>query len=101
MLPSATVGTLELRSLVEPIRRIISRLKGHYLKAEAVDVEFSEKLVEVAQVNSRGEREHFYVPYDKLVIGVGESIHSFCCCLIYETLTFLRLGDECTWREGS
>ncbi|KAI9779452.1 MAG: hypothetical protein M1816_003504 [Peltula sp. TS41687] len=71
MLPSATVGTLELRSLVEPVRRIISRLKGHYLKAEAVDVEFSDKLVEVAQINSRGEKEHFYVPYDKLVIGVG------------------------------
>lgn len=79
MLPSATVGTLELRSLVEPIRRIISSLKGHYLKAEAVDIEFSEKLVEVAQINSLGEKEHFYLPYDKLVIGVGEpaSIPSF------------------------
>lgn len=71
MLPSATVGTLELRSLVEPVRRIISRLKGHYLQAEAVDVEFSDKLVEASQINSRGEKEHFYVPYDKLVIGVG------------------------------
>lgn len=39
MLPSATVGTLELRSLVEPVRRIISRVKGHFLKAAAVDVE--------------------------------------------------------------
>jgi len=39
MLPSATVGTLELRSLVEPVRRIISRVKGHFLKATAEDVE--------------------------------------------------------------
>ena len=72
MLPSATVGTLELRSLAEPIRRIIARLHGHYLKAEAVDIEFSEKLVEVSQVNSQGENEQFYVPYDKLVIAVGK-----------------------------
>lgn len=74
MLPSATVGTLELRSLVEPIRRIVSRAKGHFLKAEAVDVELSEKLLEVTQTNARGEECHFYLPYDKLVLGVGQWI---------------------------
>lgn len=72
MLPSATVGTLELRSLVEPIRRIVQRVKGHFLRAEAVDVELSERLVEVKQVDASGEEQHFYLPYDKLVIGVGE-----------------------------
>ena len=72
MLPSATVGTIELRSLVEPIRRVVSRLRGHFLKAEARDVDFSEKLVELAVVNSRGEKENFYLPYDKLVVGVGK-----------------------------
>ena len=71
MLPSATVGTLELRSLVEPIRRIVSRVGGHFLKANAVDVEFSEKLVEVAQVDPNGVEQRFYLPYDKLVVGVG------------------------------
>ena len=71
MLPSATVGTLELRSLVEPVRRIVQRVRGHFLKAEAEDVEFSEKLLEVSQVDARGEKRHFYLPYDKLVIGVG------------------------------
>lgn len=71
MLPSATVGTLELRSLVEPIRRIVSRVKGHFLKAEAVDVELSEKLLEVSQTNAQGEECHFYLPYDKLILGVG------------------------------
>lgn len=74
MLPSATVGTLELRSLVEPIRRIVSRAKGHFLKAEAVDVELSEKLLEVSQTNAQGEKCHFYLPYDKLVLGVGRWI---------------------------
>lgn len=72
MLPSATVGTLELRSLVEPIRRIVQRAKGHFLKAEAVDVELSEKLLEVAQTDANGEISRFYLPYDKLVLGVGE-----------------------------
>ncbi|KAH0044053.1 FAD/NAD(P)-binding domain-containing protein, partial [Aureobasidium melanogenum] len=71
MLPSATVGTLELRSLVEPVRRIVSRVKGHFLKASAEDVDFSNKLVEVSATNPDGTKQNFYLPYDKLIIGVG------------------------------
>jgi NADH dehydrogenase len=71
MLPAATVGTLEVRSLIEPIRRIVGRVNGHFLKASAEDVEFSEKLVEISQVTRDGEKRNFYLPYDKLVIGVG------------------------------
>ncbi|PLN79577.1 putative NADH-ubiquinone oxidoreductase 64 kDa subunit [Aspergillus taichungensis] len=71
MLPSATVGTLGLRSLVEPVRRIVQRVRGHFLKGEAVDVDFSEKLVEVSRTDTDGKPRNFYVPYDKLVIGVG------------------------------
>lgn len=76
LLPSATVGTVEIRSLVEPIRRIVRSAKGHFLKASAVDVEFSEKLVEVSQKMPDGEVRNFYVPYDKLVIAVGGLILS-------------------------
>ncbi|KAF7560356.1 hypothetical protein G7046_g3792 [Stylonectria norvegica] len=71
MLPSATVGTLELRSLVEPIRRILSRVHGHFIRARAEDVDFSHKMVEVSQLDSQGNEARFYVPYDKLVIAVG------------------------------
>lgn len=73
MLPSATVGTLELRSLAEPVRRIVQRVRGHFLRAEAVEVEFSERLLEVSQTDATGEKRHFYLPYDKLVIGVGKA----------------------------
>ena len=71
MLPSATVGTLELRSLVEPVRKIVKRVKGHFLKAGATDVNFEEKLVELESIGPNGEKQSFYLPYDKLVIGVG------------------------------
>ncbi|KAL2364141.1 hypothetical protein RJZ56_002902 [Blastomyces dermatitidis] len=73
MLPSATVGTLGLRSLVEPVRTIVQRVRGHFLRAQAVDVDFSEKLVEVSQLDSNGQERRFYLPYDKLVIGVGST----------------------------
>ena len=71
MLPSATVGTLELRSLVEPVRRIVRRVRGHFLKAKAEDVLFSEKLIECSSIGADGQEQRFYVPYDKLVVGVG------------------------------
>ncbi|KAI0996687.1 hypothetical protein K3495_g11497 [Podosphaera aphanis] len=73
MLPSATVGTLEFRSLVEPIRRIVSKVRGHFIRARAEDVIFSEKLVEISQKNNDGEEVRLYLPYDKLVIGVGST----------------------------
>ncbi|KAL8653759.1 MAG: hypothetical protein Q9210_001911 [Variospora velana] len=76
MLPSATVGTLELRSLVEPIRRIVQNVKGHFLRAEAVDVELSERLLEVTQTDANGVKQNFYLPYDKLVIGVGSTTNA-------------------------
>lgn len=71
MLPSATVGTLEMKSLAEPIRRIISRVRGHFIRGKAEDVCFSDRLVEVSQVDASGKEVRFYVPYDKLVISVG------------------------------
>lgn len=71
MLPSATVGTLEIRSLVEPVRRIVARVYGHFLKGQAEDVDFSAKLVEVSSVGPDGQKQHYYLPYDKLVVGVG------------------------------
>lgn len=71
MLPSATVGTLGLRSLVEPIRRVLLGVGGHFLRARAEDVDFSSRLVEVSQADCFGHERRFYVPYDKLVIAVG------------------------------
>ncbi|GAA6062318.1 hypothetical protein JCM10212_006870 [Sporobolomyces blumeae] len=68
LLPSATVGTVEVRSLVEPLRKIIARVSGHFLQGKAVDVDFSERLLEI---QGNGKDENFYLPYDKLVIACG------------------------------
>ena len=73
LLPCATVGTLELRSLIEPVRKIVASIKAHFLQAKAESVDFSAKLVEVSQTLPSGEVRNFYIPYDKLVIAVGTS----------------------------
>ncbi|KAF9812931.1 hypothetical protein IEO21_05886 [Rhodonia placenta] len=73
LLPSAAVGTVQVRSLVEPLRKLLARLRGHLLNASAVDLVMSERLLEVETVRSDGTKERIYVPYDKLVIAVGST----------------------------
>ncbi|ONH67376.1 External alternative NAD(P)H-ubiquinone oxidoreductase B1, mitochondrial [Cyberlindnera fabianii] len=74
LLPSAATGTLEVKTLIESIRKIVNSLNGHYLEAYADKVEFSDKLVRVHQVDKlTGEKQEFYVPYDKLVVAVGSN----------------------------
>ncbi|KAM0750316.1 nucleotide-binding domain-containing protein, partial [Meredithblackwellia eburnea MCA 4105] len=72
LLPSATVGTVEVRSLVEPLRKIIARVSGHFIQAKAVDIDMSQRLLEVSSPTSS---ENFYIPYDRLIIACG-SINS-------------------------
>nr|ODN86152.1 NADH dehydrogenase [Cryptococcus depauperatus CBS 7841] len=74
LLPSACVGTVEPRSLVEPIRKLIARVRGHYLMGSAVDLDMTERLVEVEVPKDDGTgKTRCYVPYDKLVIAVGST----------------------------
>ncbi|KIM22237.1 hypothetical protein M408DRAFT_28872 [Serendipita vermifera MAFF 305830] len=71
LLPSAAVGTVQVRSLVEPLRKIIARVRGHFLNGYAVDLIMGEQLLEVETVQTDGSRKRLYVPYDKLIIAVG------------------------------
>ncbi|KAJ3567954.1 hypothetical protein NP233_g6035 [Leucocoprinus birnbaumii] len=72
LLPSAAVGTVQVRSLIEPIRKIIARLRGHFVQGKAVDVDMKGRLLEV-EISTDGRREHVYIPYDRLVVAVGST----------------------------
>jgi NADH dehydrogenase len=61
LLIAAAVGTVQVRSLIEPIRKIIARLRGHYIQGKATDISMNERLLEIETV-SDGRREHFYLP---------------------------------------
>ncbi|KAF8643820.1 hypothetical protein AX16_008838 [Volvariella volvacea WC 439] len=73
LLPSAAVGTVQLRSLIEPIRKLIARLRGHFVHGKAVDLVMKERLIEVESTAPDGTKSNFYIPYDKLVIAVGST----------------------------
>lgn len=77
---AAAVGTVQVRSLVEPLRKIVARLRGHVLCAkvcrkmniqgvvslsffvQAVDLVMAERLVEVEVINPDGVKQNIYVP---------------------------------------
>jgi hypothetical protein len=59
---AAAVGTVQVRSLIEPVRKIIARLHGHYIHGGAVDVDMSHRLLEVAAFMPTGETVHVYIP---------------------------------------
>ncbi|KAF8136480.1 hypothetical protein EV363DRAFT_1543830, partial [Boletus edulis] len=71
LLPSAAVGTVQVRSLVEPMRKIIARLRGQMICGKATDLVMSQRLLEVETVGPDGNVQKIYVPYDKLIIAVG------------------------------
>lgn len=74
LLPSACVGTVESRSLVEPIRKIIARVRGHYLMGSAMDLDMAERLVEVEVPSDQGEgTKRCYVPCKRDIGRLGES----------------------------
>jgi NADH dehydrogenase len=60
---AAAVGTVQVRSLVEPLRKIIARLRGHFVVAKAVDLVMSERLLELETLTSTGESQRVYLPY--------------------------------------
>ncbi|KAL5511768.1 hypothetical protein ACEPAH_4986 [Sanghuangporus vaninii] len=73
LLPSAAVGTVQVRSLIEPLRKIIARLRGHYICGKAIDLVMGERLLEVETPGPDAEKHNIYVPYDKLVIAIGST----------------------------
>lgn len=60
---AAAVGTVQVRSLVEPIRKIIARLRGHFVQGHAVDLVMSERLLEVQTTSTDGTKSSVYLPY--------------------------------------
>ncbi|RKP25509.1 pyridine nucleotide-disulfide oxidoreductase-domain-containing protein [Syncephalis pseudoplumigaleata] len=72
LLPSATVGTIELRSLIEPMRRMLKRIDGRFIECEASDIDFDRCTVRIQDKSGHTAD----LPYDKLVIAVGSTTHN-------------------------
>merc|ERR1711991_94060 len=92
LLPSATVGTVENRSLVESIHAIsYKRFRENpltFYEARCEEVDFKNKKI-ICNDDSGVSAGTFEVDYDKLVIAIGstnntfgiENVEKYCCFL--------------------
>lgn len=98
LLASTCVGTLEFRSVSEPVRRIQPALSiapdSYYFLARctAIDTDNHEVHCEAVlhETQGKGGGEKFSVAYDKLVIGTGAEAMTFGIDGVYEHAIFLR-----------
>ncbi|KAL4425486.1 hypothetical protein ABPG75_009502 [Micractinium tetrahymenae] len=77
MLPSTAAGTIEFRSLLEPVRVANPFLR--YVEASCDKVDVNNKIIYCTSQNAYedGFRPKFEVPYDLLVVAVGEQPATF------------------------
>lgn len=100
LLPSATVGTVEMSSLVEPVRKILHKFKhtqynALYLQAEAMSIDKSSNIDNQRTVLCKSQDgSQFYVPFDKLVIAVGGRSSTFGVPGVQEHCEFLKTAHD-------
>ncbi|KXZ46316.1 hypothetical protein GPECTOR_45g186 [Gonium pectorale] len=90
MLPSTAVGTVEFRSLLEPIRT--SNPCVTYLEAECEELDPQGKLAVCTPKFSftDGRRPQFEVQYDKAVVAIGEQPATFGVPGVRENCFFMK-----------
>ncbi|XP_058089988.1 external alternative NAD(P)H-ubiquinone oxidoreductase B1, mitochondrial-like isoform X2 [Magnolia sinica] len=94
LLPSVTCGTVEARSVVEPIRNIIRKKNGEiqFWEAECIKIDAANKRVHCRSNDStivKG-KEEFLVDYDYLVIAIGAQVNTFNTPGVMEHCHFLK-----------
>ena len=89
LLPSAAVGTVELRSILEPVRR--RRPWVELIEASAEAIDFAARRV---TCRAAVTGEEFPVEYDRLVIGVGAAVGDYGIPGVAEHALFLKTATD-------
>jgi NADH:ubiquinone reductase (non-electrogenic) len=84
LLPSTTVGTIEFRSIIEPIRHV---KKAQYYQAHCSKIDTAANRIYCEDVDTK---KTFELDYDILVISVGEVTNSYNIEGVAEHSYFLR-----------
>uniref|UniRef100_A0AC34F3K7 FAD/NAD(P)-binding domain-containing protein n=1 Tax=Panagrolaimus sp. ES5 TaxID=591445 RepID=A0AC34F3K7_9BILA len=88
LLTSTTVGTLEFRSIIEPVRNTGFRDPHDFHIAEAISCDFEKRIVKCQNVLDKTITSE--ISYDKLVVGVGALPNSFNVPGVHEHAFFLK-----------
>ncbi|OEL22002.1 External alternative NAD(P)H-ubiquinone oxidoreductase B3, mitochondrial [Dichanthelium oligosanthes] len=98
LLPSVTCGTVEARSIVEPVRNIVRKRNGtfRFWEAECFKIDPTNKKVHCrsdvgTNIDGNGE---FVVDYDYLIVGVGARPNTFNTPGVTENCHFLKEVED-------
>ncbi|KAL6542871.1 External alternative NAD(P)H-ubiquinone oxidoreductase B2, mitochondrial [Orobanche hederae] len=98
LLPSVTCGTVEARSIVEPIRNIVRKknVDIQYWEAECFKIDAENKKVYCQSHLAGGgnAKEEIIVDYDYLVISVGARANTFNIPGVAENCHFLKEVED-------
>ncbi|XP_059437842.1 external alternative NAD(P)H-ubiquinone oxidoreductase B2, mitochondrial-like [Corylus avellana] len=98
LLPSVTCGTVEARSIVEPIRNIVRKKNVDVRFSEAecykIDAENKKIYCRSAQDQNLNGIEEFVVDYDYLVIAIGARVNTFNTPGVEENCHFLKEVED-------
>ena len=93
LLPSCTTGTIEHRSIMEPIRNFLRHKKAavKYYEADATKIDYEKKVVYINDDSEiKGATSATEVPFDMLVVGVGAENATFGIPGVREHGCFLK-----------
>lgn len=95
LLPSCTTGTVEHRSIMEPVRSIIRNKEASvtYYEAEATNVDYENKKLTIQESANHDTAETSgtkTINFDYLVIGVGAQNSTFGIPGVQENACFLK-----------
>ena len=95
MLAGASVGTVEFRSICEPIREI--NPQATYLEATATNIDATKQVVSCQSVVCDGNScdiEEFDVEYDRLIVTIGAQTNTFGIPGVRENCNFLKTIED-------
>ncbi|MCJ1377057.1 NADH:ubiquinone oxidoreductase, partial [Xylographa soralifera] len=97
LLPSCTTGTIEHRSIMEPVRNILRHKKAtvKYYEAAATKIDYERKVVHIDDESPiKGDSSSTEVPFDMLVVGVGAENATFGIPGVREHSCFLKEVED-------
>ncbi|KAK7208361.1 pyridine nucleotide-disulfide oxidoreductase-domain-containing protein [Myxozyma melibiosi] len=93
LLPSCTTGTIEHRSIMEPLRHILRHKKASvaFYEAECTDIDPVKRTITMRDNSEvKGDIAETSLPFDYLVIGVGAQNTTFGIPGVEENACFLK-----------
>lgn len=92
MLASSALGTVNQRSICQPVRPLTAKKNATYYESSVVGVEKEKKLVTCQTLG--GQR--YSLPYDKLVVGIGFQPNDFNIAGVKENALFMKETADAT-----